>query len=87
MCETARAIDAAYKAQKLWAARTGKERAGILRKLFDVLVANADDLATILTMEMGKPLAEAKGEVLYGASCVSGSAKRPSVSMVIPYRP
>ena len=68
--ETARAIDAAYKAQKLWAAKTGKERAGILRKLFDLLVANADDLATILTMEMGKPLAEAKGEILYGASYV-----------------
>lgn len=68
--ETARAIDAAHKAQKLWAAKTGKERAGILRKLFDLLVANADDLATILTMEMGKPLAEAKGEILYGASYV-----------------
>ncbi|OLP46341.1 NAD-dependent succinate-semialdehyde dehydrogenase [Rhizobium oryziradicis] len=68
--ETARAIDAAYKAQKLWAAKTGKERANVLRKLFDLLVANADDLATILTMEMGKPLAEAKGEILYGASYV-----------------
>jgi succinate-semialdehyde dehydrogenase/glutarate-semialdehyde dehydrogenase len=68
--ETARAIDAACKAQKLWAAKTGKERAGILRKLFDLLVANADDLATILTIEMGKPLAEAKGEILYGASYV-----------------
>ena len=68
--ETARAIDAAYKAQKLWAAKTGKERAAVLRKLYDLLVANADDLATILTMEMGKPLAEAKGEVLYGASYV-----------------
>ena len=68
--ETARAIDAAYKAQKLWAAKTGKERAAVLRKLYDLLVANADDLATILTMEMGKPLAEARGEVLYGASYV-----------------
>ena len=68
--ETARAIDAAHKAQKLWAAETGKKRAGILRKLFDLLVANADDLATVLTMEMGKPLAEAKGEILYGASYI-----------------
>ncbi|MBB3660631.1 succinate-semialdehyde dehydrogenase/glutarate-semialdehyde dehydrogenase [Rhizobium sp. BK650] len=68
--ETARAIDAAYKAQKIWAAKTGKDRASVLRKLFDLLVANADDLATILTMEMGKPLAEAKGEILYGASYV-----------------
>jgi succinate-semialdehyde dehydrogenase/glutarate-semialdehyde dehydrogenase len=68
--ETARAIDAAYKAQKTWAKKTGKERAGVLRKLYDLMVANADDLAAILTMEMGKPLAEAKGEILYGASYV-----------------
>ena len=68
--EAARAIDAAYKAQKAWAKRTGKERAAVLRKLYDLMVTNADDLATILTMEMGKPLAEAKGEVLYGASYV-----------------
>ncbi len=68
--ETARAIDAAYTAQKAWAAKTGKERAGTLRKLYDLMVANADDLATILTMEMGKPWAEARGEILYGASYV-----------------
>jgi succinate-semialdehyde dehydrogenase/glutarate-semialdehyde dehydrogenase len=68
--ETARAIDAAYKAQKVWAKRTGKERAAVLRKLYDLMVTNADDLATILTMEMGKPLAEARGEILYGASYV-----------------
>ncbi|WP_337270787.1 NAD-dependent succinate-semialdehyde dehydrogenase [Oryzifoliimicrobium ureilyticus] len=68
--ETARAVDAAYKAQKLWAKKTGKERAAVLRKLYDLMTAHADDLATILTMEMGKPLAEAKGEILYGASYV-----------------
>ncbi|MBL0371748.1 NAD-dependent succinate-semialdehyde dehydrogenase [Rhizobium sp. KVB221] len=68
--EAARAIDAAYAAQKAWAKKTGKERAAVLRKLFDLMVANADDLAAILTMEMGKPLAEARGEVLYGASYV-----------------
>lgn len=68
--ETARAIDAAYSAQKAWAKKTGKERAIILRKLFDLMVANVDDLATILTTEMGKPFGEAKGEVLYGASYV-----------------
>lgn len=68
--ETKRAIDAAYKAQKAWAKKTGKERAAILRRLYDLMVANADDLATILTMEMGKPLAEARGEILYGASYV-----------------
>lgn len=68
--ETARAIAAAYDAQKLWAARTGKERAAILRRVYDLMIANADDLAVILTTEMGKPLAEAKGEILYGASYV-----------------
>ncbi|BAT61251.1 glutarate-semialdehyde dehydrogenase DavD [Variibacter gotjawalensis] len=68
--ETARAIDFAYTAQKAWAAKTGKERAAILRKIYDLMVANADDLATILTTEMGKPFAEAKGEILYGASYV-----------------
>ena len=66
--ETAQAIDAAHAAQTAWAARTGKDRAAVLRKLFDLMVANADDLATILTMEMGKPWAEARGEILYGAS-------------------
>ncbi|MBU1314737.1 MAG: NAD-dependent succinate-semialdehyde dehydrogenase [Alphaproteobacteria bacterium] len=68
--DAVRAIDAAYTAQKLWAKKTGKERAGILRKLYDLMVANADDLATILTMEMGKPFLEARGEILYGASYV-----------------
>ncbi|ENN84934.1 succinate-semialdehyde dehydrogenase [Rhizobium freirei PRF 81] len=68
--EVDRAVEAAYEAQKLWAKKTGKERAAILRNLFDLMVANADDLATILTTEMGKPLAEAKGEILYGASYV-----------------
>ena len=68
--ETARAIAAAELAQKEWAARTGKERAGVLRKWYELMVANADDLAAILTAEMGKPLAEAKGEILYGAAFV-----------------
>ena len=68
--DAARAIDAADVARHEWAARTGKERAVVMRKWFDLMVANADDLAAILTAEMGKPLAEAKGEVLYGASFV-----------------
>ena len=68
--ETAAAIAAAHTAQKAWAAKTGKERAIVLRKLYDLMVANADDLATILTMEMGKPFAEARGEIFYGASYV-----------------
>ncbi|MGN8024181.1 NAD-dependent succinate-semialdehyde dehydrogenase [Phyllobacterium sp. 22229] len=68
--DAARAIDAAHTAQKLWAKKTGKDRAAVLRKLYDLVIANADDLAAILTLEMGKPLAEAKGEILYGASYV-----------------
>ena len=73
--ETARAIAAAKAAQKLWAARTGKDRAGVLRAWFNLMVANADDLALILTAEMGKPKAEARGEVLYGASYVEWFAE------------
>lgn len=68
--ETAQAIASAHAAQRAWARKTGKERAQILRRLYDLMVAHADDLAIILTTEMGKPLAEAKGEVLYGASYV-----------------
>jgi succinate-semialdehyde dehydrogenase/glutarate-semialdehyde dehydrogenase len=64
------AIEVADKARHEWAARTGKERAAVMRKWFDLMVENADDLAAILTAEMGKPLAEAKGEVLYGASFI-----------------
>ena len=68
--ETARAIAAAAVAQKEWAARSGKERAQIMRKWFDLMMANQDDLARILTAEMGKPFAEAKGEIAYGASYI-----------------
>ncbi|AWB47517.1 succinate-semialdehyde dehydrogenase (NADP(+)) [Gemmobacter aquarius] len=73
--EVARAIAAAEVAMKEWAARTGKERAGVLRKWFDLMMANQDDLGKILTAEMGKPLAEAKGEVAYGASYVEWFAE------------
>ncbi len=69
------AIDAAYAVQKDWAARTGKDRAGILRKWYELMVENADDLAAILTAEMGKPLAEARGEILYGASFIEWFAE------------
>jgi succinate-semialdehyde dehydrogenase/glutarate-semialdehyde dehydrogenase len=68
--EVARAVDAADAAQKAWAARTGKERAAVLRKWHELMVAGADDLAAILTAEMGKPLAEAKGEIMYGAAYI-----------------
>ena len=73
--EAARAIDAAYAAQKEWAAWTGKERAAVLRRWFDLMVEHADDLGTILTAEQGKPIAEAKGEILYGASFIEWFAE------------
>ncbi|MGR3434002.1 MAG: NAD-dependent succinate-semialdehyde dehydrogenase [Shimia sp.] len=66
----ARAIEGARVAQRDWAARTAKDRAQVLRRWFDLMMAAQDDLATILTAEMGKPLAEAKGEIAYGASFV-----------------
>ncbi|MEM6374687.1 MAG: NAD-dependent succinate-semialdehyde dehydrogenase [Pseudomonadota bacterium] len=66
--QVAATIDAAYIAQKDWAAMTGKERSMILRRWYDLMIQHADDLAMILTAEQGKPLAEAKGEIVYGAS-------------------
>lgn len=68
VAEARRAIEAAKEAQAEWAARTGKERAAVLRKWHDMMVASASDLGMILTAEMGKPLAEATGEIMYGAS-------------------
>ena len=68
--QVALAIDKAYAAQKEWAAMTGKERAIILRRWFDLMTEHAEDLGTILTAEQGKPLAEAIGEIHYGASFV-----------------
>ena len=73
--ETARAIAAAEVAQKAWAKRTAKERANILRAWFNLMMANQDDLGAILTAEMGKPLAEAKGEIAYGASFIEWFAE------------
>ncbi|WP_377190938.1 NAD-dependent succinate-semialdehyde dehydrogenase [Ruegeria meonggei] len=70
-----RAIDAAHAAQKAWAAKTGKERAAILRRWFDLMMAAQDDLGMILCAEMGKPLAEAKGEIVYGASFIEWFAE------------
>nr|WP_319948950.1 NAD-dependent succinate-semialdehyde dehydrogenase [uncultured Shimia sp.] len=68
--QVAGAIAQANTAQKEWAKWTGKERAAVLRKWYDLMMAHQDDLATILTAEMGKPLAESKGEIAYGASFV-----------------
>lgn len=73
--ETEAAINAAHAAFKSWAALTGKARSALLRRWYDLIVANADDLAIILTAEMGKPLAEARGEVLYGAAYIEWFAE------------
>jgi len=69
------AIDAANAAWPAWRNKTGKERSGILRKWFDLLMANQEDLGRIMTAEQGKPFAEAKGEVAYGASFVEWFAE------------
>ena len=77
--ETRRAIEAAEAALPQWRKKTAKERAQLLRKLFNLMIEAQDDLATILTTEQGKPLAEAKGEIAYGANYIewfSEEAKR-----------
>jgi succinate-semialdehyde dehydrogenase/glutarate-semialdehyde dehydrogenase len=70
------AITVARDAFQAWRQRTAKERACLLRKWFDLIVEHADDLALIMTAEQGKPLAEAKGEVLYAASFVEWFAEQ-----------
>lgn len=73
--ETCQAIEAAHAAFAGWRAMLAKERAAILRRLNDLMLANADDLAAIMTAEQGKPLAEAKGEVAYAASFIEWFAE------------
>ena len=73
--ETRRAIEAAHRAQPAWRAMLAKDRATILRRLFDLMLENADDLATIMTAEQGKPWAEARGEIAYGASFIEWFAE------------
>ncbi len=68
--ETRRAIDAANAAWPAWRKKTAKERAAILRKWNDLILENTDDLALLMTAEQGKPLAESRGEVAYGASFI-----------------
>ncbi|MBC7637487.1 MAG: NAD-dependent succinate-semialdehyde dehydrogenase [Acetobacteraceae bacterium] len=77
--ETRRAIEAAHRAQPAWRALLAKERAAIIRRLFDLMIANTEDLAIIMTAEQGKPLAESRGEIAYAASFLewfSEEAKR-----------
>ncbi len=73
--ETRRAVAAADAAWPPWRAKTAKERAGILRAWFDRIMENQEDLARLMTLEQGKPLAEARGEVAYGASFVEWFAE------------
>ncbi len=73
--ETRRAIAAATAAQPAWAARTAKDRALILRRWYELLMSNQDDLATLMTAEQGKPLAESKGEIAYGAAFIEWFAE------------
>src|SRR3954464_14410941 len=73
--ETKRAIDAAERAWPAWRAKTAKERAVILRKWFDLMMANQEDLAQIMTAEQGKPLGESRGEIAYGASFIEWFAE------------
>ncbi|MGM7311173.1 aldehyde dehydrogenase family protein, partial [Acinetobacter baumannii] len=73
--EAERAIEAAKGAWPLWKNKTAKDRSIILKKWFDLIISNADELAFILTSEQGKPLAEAKGEILYAASFIEWFAE------------
>ncbi|KID04268.1 MAG: NADP-dependent succinate-semialdehyde dehydrogenase [Hafnia alvei] len=73
--ETRTAIEAANQALPAWRALTAKERATILRRWFDLMMANQDDLAKLMTLEQGKPLAEAKGEITYAASFIEWFAE------------
>jgi len=73
--ETRRAIEAAERAQPAWRAKTAKERSDILRRWNELMLANAQDLAVIMTTEQGKPLAESKGEIVYAASFIEWFAE------------
>jgi len=73
--ETRRAIEAARAAQVEWRQKTAKERAALLRQWFNLMMASQEDLAQILTAEQGKPLAEARGEVAYGANYIEWFAE------------
>jgi succinate-semialdehyde dehydrogenase / glutarate-semialdehyde dehydrogenase len=84
--ETRRAIEAADKALPEWRARTAKERAQILRKWFDLMMANQEDLAVLMTVEQGKPLFESRGEIVYAAAFIEwfGEEGKRAYGDVIP---
>jgi len=68
--ETRQALEAADKALPAWRGKTAKERAQILRKMYDLMMANQEDLATLMTAEQGKPMAESRGEIAYAAAFI-----------------
>ncbi len=73
--ETDRAIAAADQARAAWSSRTAKERSGLLRRWYQLMLDNQEDLATLLTLEQGKPITESRGEILYGASFIEWFAE------------
>jgi succinate-semialdehyde dehydrogenase/glutarate-semialdehyde dehydrogenase len=73
--ETRRAVDAANAAWPAWRALTGKERANIMRRWYDLMMANQEDLAVLMTSEQGKPMAESRGEIAYAASFIEWFAE------------
>ena len=73
--ETRRAVEAAHAAWPAWRKRTAKERSVILRRWFDLVMANQEDLAVLMTAEQGKPLAESRGEIAYAASFIEWFAE------------
>ena len=73
--EAERAISAAYAAWPTWKAKTAKDRSTLLKKWYDLIIQHSDELATILTLEQGKPLTEAKGEIIYAASFIGWFAE------------
>jgi len=88
--ETAEAIAAAEQAQKIWRNVLAKERSDILRRWHDLMIENQEDLARIMTLEQGKPLAEARGEILYSASFLdwfASEARRVSGETIPQHQP
>ena len=73
--ETRRAVEAANAAYPAWRALTGKERASILRRWYDLMLEHQEDLAVIMTAEQGKPMAESRGEIVFGASFIEWFAE------------
>jgi len=78
--ETRRAIEAADRALPAWRALSAKERAITLRRWYELIIENQDDLARIMTLEQGKPLAEARGEIVFAASYIEWYAEEASAS-------